>query len=409
MPKGEDLGDLLADAAADGKPYIYEKSAGSGITVYILDSGINWEHQDLKELSHRDHIASGLRNKFGQPDTDASDGVGHGTAVASMVAGKVLGVAKRVSLVSVKVANGTPQGPEPQLEGYRWATEDVRRRNLEGRAVFVWCSVYLRQFHLLSNNRHAEYAYQPPYNIPRPDQSDPWVDVLAESWATGIVTVFAAGNREERTPPYPELNRMGYWNPQRFAKTNNPMITVGALDLTGEKAEFNVDVTAPTADSLYLGWVLVFDTICTGEISTYAMGFPITVADFADVEGVTFEAGTSFSAPQVGGLAAYLLGLPNLRRPADFRKIPMAVKKRITRTARNDPSKGGVGSAYNGARELPCNGFVTILPETKRRSIEDVVAGKSMIDGLVGLNVTLGEPVLPMDEGHELPVEVMVA
>ncbi|KAL8880406.1 MAG: hypothetical protein Q9198_002180, partial [Flavoplaca austrocitrina] len=359
MPKGEDWGDLLADAAADGKPYIYEKSAGSGITVYILDSGINWEHQDP---NHNWKGTDGPRMMSEEEiweDEPSSSGV------------RVIASARILELADL--------------------------------------IVYLRQFDLLRNNRHAEYAYQPPYNIPRPVQSDPWVDVLAESWATGIVTVFAAGNRQEETPPYPELNRMGYWNPQRFAKPNNPMITVGSLDVTGEKSEFNVDVTAPTATSMYLGWYLVFDTICTGEISTYAMGFPITVADSADVEGVTFEGGTSFSAPQVGGLAAYLLGLPNLRRPADFRKIPMAVKKRITRTARNDPSKGGVGMAYNGAREVPCNGFVTIIPETKRRSIEDVVAGKNMIDGLVGLNVTLGEPVLPMNKGHELPVEVMVA
>ena len=198
-----------------------------------------------------------VRGKDGKSVTDFGDqNDGHGTGVASLIVGKHYGVAKRVTVVSVKMSADAGLVVEDELDAWRWAIEDVRARDREGKAVFVLTTGQLcacNTFDCLvtfphpasdypevrRNTRHAEYAYRAPYNIPRPAKADPWVDLLAEAWQTGIVTVFSAGNR----PGGAEL--IGGANPQRFATSNNPMIIVGSIDNRGSKSRFNREVGAP--------------------------------------------------------------------------------------------------------------------------------------------------------------------
>ncbi len=76
---------------------------GSGVTVYILDSGIRFDHQEFGSRAR-----SGW--DFVDSDADASDCHGHGTHVAGTVGGSTVGVAKNVNLVGVRVLNCTGSG-----------------------------------------------------------------------------------------------------------------------------------------------------------------------------------------------------------------------------------------------------------------------------------------------------------
>ena len=100
---------------------------GDGVTVAVIDSGIDTTHPDLKGkvTAHKNFIAD---------DEDDKDYVGHGTHVASTIAGtgalsegRYLGVAPHAKLIDAKVC-GLSTCPESAIiEGMEWAAEQGAR------------------------------------------------------------------------------------------------------------------------------------------------------------------------------------------------------------------------------------------------------------------------------------------
>ena len=76
--------------------YHYPSSAGAGVNVYVIDTGIRATHQEYagRVISVYDFVDN---------DTDASDCNGHGTHVAGIIGGNTVGVAKGVTLYSIRV------------------------------------------------------------------------------------------------------------------------------------------------------------------------------------------------------------------------------------------------------------------------------------------------------------------
>lgn len=73
---------------------------GTGVEIYILDSGINTEHDEL--VGGR--AACGF-DAINDPPIPCGDVDGHGTAMAAIAGGHYIGVAPGAELISVKIGN----------------------------------------------------------------------------------------------------------------------------------------------------------------------------------------------------------------------------------------------------------------------------------------------------------------
>lgn len=88
------LGRISTQSESDFDTYVYDTSAGSDTYAYVIDSGINVNHQQF-----------GGRASLGETFVSGAhtDDAGHGTHVAATIGGSTYGVAKDTNLVSVKV------------------------------------------------------------------------------------------------------------------------------------------------------------------------------------------------------------------------------------------------------------------------------------------------------------------
>ncbi|ORX83913.1 subtilisin-like protein [Basidiobolus meristosporus CBS 931.73] len=100
-------------------PYNYPDSAGSGVDVYIIDTGINVKHVDFggRATFPRSFIS-------GEAVEDLN---GHGTHVAGTVGGTTYGVAKKVNLIGVKVLNKNASGSTSAIvAGINWVAQQAK-------------------------------------------------------------------------------------------------------------------------------------------------------------------------------------------------------------------------------------------------------------------------------------------
>ena len=96
--------------------YLHQSHGGEGVDVYVIDTGTNYEHVDFEgRASWGKTIPNG--------DVD-EDGNGHGTHCSGTIAGKKYGVAKKASIIAVKVLRSNGSGTMSDVvKGVEWAAE----------------------------------------------------------------------------------------------------------------------------------------------------------------------------------------------------------------------------------------------------------------------------------------------
>ncbi len=249
-----------ADLPLDGG-YAFPESAGEGVHVYVIDTGINPDHAEFegRVVGGRNFVIDGPLGLGGHLPVDAfgllglgeadpeawADCNGHGTHVAGTAAGAEFGVAKKATLHAIRVLNcGGSGSASGVIAGMEWVAE-----NAEYPAVV--------NMSLGGGASDAEDA------------------AVRGLYARDILAVVAAGNDDG--------DACGT-SPARAPEA----LTVGASDSADRESSFSNH--GPCVD-------------------LFAPGTDIRSADHADDSGSTVLSGTSMAAPHAAGVAALVLGL----------------------------------------------------------------------------------------------------
>ncbi|EER40925.1 exo-beta-1,3-glucanase [Histoplasma capsulatum H143] len=290
--------------------FFYDKVAGQGQYVYIIDDGLWTNHWEFKKTpgSIEFLLAPGEFPRNNDRDVD------HGSGVASKVLGKNFGICGNCNLVMVPLSLlGDPDEdywtriPERPLELLIMVLDDIATKGREGRAVL---NLSWGRRELLRPEYHAQFRQ--------------FLHLLETT--TQTPTVAASGN-------FGETEKDISLYPAFFGDPANPhghlpnLIVVGATNAWGQQATW----------SQYSNWMTTF---ARGE-DVWVPGYP----DIIDNLKVR-TSGTSFAAPQVAGLVAYFRSLSSpwkdqLKKPANVKKMIQLFHRRFTvhsPVAPNDPN-----------------------------------------------------------------------
>jgi len=226
-------------ATLDGS-YTYPND-GSGVSVYVIDTGIYREHREFSGAN----VATGY--DFINNDTDTSDCAGHGTAVSSLIVGTTMGAAKGVTLVPLRVLDCDGKGSESNIIR---AAEWIAANRTPGSPAVVNLSFGIN-VSLLHGDTSLEATFQGLI-------------------AAGITVVAAAGN---------DAADACMESPARLPDA----ITVAAADRLHAEASF---------------------TNYGSCVDLYAPGVAVYTAGIATTRTYMSGSGTSFSAPLVAAAAA---------------------------------------------------------------------------------------------------------
>jgi len=93
--------------------FIYQHE-GEGVTAYVIDTGIRLDHVEFRPAGRAIWGVNTI-------DGTTTDGNGHGTHVAGTIGGVTYGIAKKVTLVAVKVLNNQGSGTwQSVIDGMEW-------------------------------------------------------------------------------------------------------------------------------------------------------------------------------------------------------------------------------------------------------------------------------------------------
>ncbi|ANS64191.1 alkaline serine protease [Streptomyces lincolnensis] len=225
--------------------YTYPDSAGSGVTAYVIDTGVRITHSQISGRASYGYDAV-------DGDTTASDGNGHGTHVATTIAGSTYGIAKKARIVAVRVLDNAGSGTTAGvIAGVNWVTQNHSGPSVANMSLGGGASTTLD-------------------------------NAVANSIASGVTYAVAAGNSNTTASSS---------SPARVASA----ITVGATTSTDARASYSnygsvLDIFAP-GSSITAGWY-------TSDTATNTIS------------------GTSMATPHVAGAAAVYLANHTSATPA---------------------------------------------------------------------------------------------
>ncbi|ORY05056.1 peptidase S8/S53 domain-containing protein [Clohesyomyces aquaticus] len=265
-----------------------ETQLGSGVDVYVVDTGVRTSHAVFKRADGTSRAQQGF--SF----TSASaDGDGHGTHVAGTAAGSFFGVSSGANVFAVKVLGDNGSGSSSDtIAGMNWVINNHNKRKTQ--PGFVG-SVMSMSWGLSGISNAVD-------------------QVVLGAVEAGIHVSVAAGN--DGTDACTST-------PSHNGGKNSAVVSVGSVNIQNQISSFSntgscVDIYAP-GESVLSSW-------STGDVI------------------INFLSGTSMACPHVSGVMAYLM-----TQDTSLGQNPAALKQKLLATARQNAISG---NAISGDTKL---------------------------------------------------------
>ncbi|MFJ2830916.1 S8 family peptidase [Streptomyces sp. NPDC087263] len=250
--------------------YTYPDTGGAGVTAYVIDTGVRITHTQIAGRATNGYDAV-------EGDNVAQDGNGHGTHVATTIAGSTYGVAKKANIVAVRVLDNAGSGTTAGvIAGINWVTSNHSGPSVANMSLGGGASTTLDT-------------------------------AVSNSIASGVTYAIAAGNSNANASSY---------SPARVATA----ITVGATTSTDARASYSnygstLDIFAP-GSSILAGYN-------TSDTATATLS------------------GTSMATPHVAGAAAIYLASHTSATPAQVSTalVNGATSNLVTSPGTGSPNK----------------------------------------------------------------------
>ncbi|KAH8730501.1 peptidase S8/S53 domain-containing protein [Phaeosphaeriaceae sp. PMI808] len=281
----------------DYSAFVYEKKAGDGTFIYVIEEGIayNVEYaKDQREFPKGKVFplqTDGSKNASPAQKEDADDDAvapSHGTKVASVALGQRFGVAKKATLISVK----TTSKAVDNLAAFELVYTDIAIKN-PTRAKKSIVNVSWTLGNSANIQSELRKAIEPLLNI-------------------GVPVVVASGNQRKSSDSSDEA-------PATLYAPDFPIIVVGGTDPNGNRDSFSQGKRAN------------------------AVHAPGSQIDVSNKDGTKAQdKGTSFAAPAVCGLIATYMAYDTI--PWDEKKTNKGRVTEIRNYLRSDKSSVARGS-----------------------------------------------------------------
>lgn len=320
----------------------WDTSQGEGVTVAVVDTGIDYNHEDIKDniWQNQNEVADdGIDNdkngyiddtrgwNFYDNNNNPMDTNGHGTHVAGTIAAVgnnnigIIGVAPKAKVMALKV----------------------------GDYQLTWDAIFNAIYYAVKNGAKVINMSFGGYG-----QYFAFDQLLNYADSQNVVLVAAAGNDNAE--------------PLLFTPASNPkVITVGAVDPYGQKAWFSnyglkLDVMAPGVDTLSLK-----SAAATNLPTNRTVGGKYIRLD-----------GTSMAAPHVSGAVALILA-----KNSNF--TPSQIKYSLKKTG-DDLGDPGTDLEYGYGRANALNSLSVVSPPKfnlaiQSPSFDQKIKGQTPIQG----------------------------